>query len=425
MNSPVRKTRRNGVQSNRHYSKRKQRFRDRFENWSRNRFSPQNSFGREGYGAPPGVHPDPRYHHGHPGSPNRRDINRFNPLDMNYADLGSHRNYGYSGQKRSGYHSPEAMVTGYGGWRPAATREGSIRSKNALNNLRDYYENMDIKEKMDPSGDLDTSLGGPSGRPSVQYRGQDGAPYVGLTHEAPPHTMPRPQRFGGRLYVQTPGGPSYNETNNKPRFPSILDTAPKFGSKYRNDPTQSHRQHKNLRSPQLILNDTIKNYKIVVKQLQEKMRDRYPRDLQQPPKCEGKKIGGSTLRSINWLKLQFRTLEDFEYGLNRYYEILECIGGLNPKSRKQIDADLHRTFAEIPFFRKGALGYHQLRNILSVMSLKRPEVGYVQGMNFIAACFLYHLDEPFAFWMFEKLINELEMTDIFEKGKTEFDLSFL
>ena len=38
-------------------------------------------------------------------------------------------------------------------------------------------------------------------------------------------------------------------------------------------------------------------------------------------------------------------------------------------------------------------------------------------MNFIAACFLYHVDEVYAFWMFVHLLESLDMKDVYAHGK--------
>jgi len=43
-------------------------------------------------------------------------------------------------------------------------------------------------------------------------------------------------------------------------------------------------------------------------------------------------------------------------------------------------------------------------------------IGYVQGMNFIAASLLYHSSEEVAFWLFVSLIEDYEMRDIYQTG---------
>ena len=41
------------------------------------------------------------------------------------------------------------------------------------------------------------------------------------------------------------------------------------------------------------------------------------------------------------------------------------------------------------------------------------KIGYVQGMNFIAAILLYHAEEYIAFWLFIMIFERFEMRDIY------------
>jgi hypothetical protein len=51
---------------------------------------------------------------------------------------------------------------------------------------------------------------------------------------------------------------------------------------------------------------------------------------------------------------------------------------------KQIDNDIHRTFSSLPDFRISGKLYNPLKNILIAFALYRPDLGYVQGMNYLA-----------------------------------------
>ena len=42
-----------------------------------------------------------------------------------------------------------------------------------------------------------------------------------------------------------------------------------------------------------------------------------------------------------------------------------------------------------------------------------PNIGYVQGMNFIVGALLYHCPEEIAFWLFVELIEVHEMREIY------------
>ena len=56
-----------------------------------------------------------------------------------------------------------------------------------------------------------------------------------------------------------------------------------------------------------------------------------------------------------------------------------------------IETDLYRTYAAFDLFNKGSKMYDSLKNILSAFALLRPDLGYVQGMSFLAATFLLNL----------------------------------
>lgn len=56
-----------------------------------------------------------------------------------------------------------------------------------------------------------------------------------------------------------------------------------------------------------------------------------------------------------------------------------------------IETDLYRTYASFDLFNKGSKMYDSLKNILSAFALLRPDLGYVQGMSFLAATFLLNL----------------------------------
>ena len=60
------------------------------------------------------------------------------------------------------------------------------------------------------------------------------------------------------------------------------------------------------------------------------------------------------------------------------------------KSLKVIDEDIHRTYADTGLFRVGNKFHDPLKNILMAYSLFRPDLGYVQGMSYVAASLLLH-----------------------------------
>jgi Rab-GTPase-TBC domain len=64
-------------------------------------------------------------------------------------------------------------------------------------------------------------------------------------------------------------------------------------------------------------------------------------------------------------------------------------------SHKAIMLDLPRTFPELAFFHADGSQYEDsLREILEAFMYLRPDIGYSQGMSFLAAVLLLYMDEP-------------------------------
>lgn len=66
----------------------------------------------------------------------------------------------------------------------------------------------------------------------------------------------------------------------------------------------------------------------------------------------------------------------------------------------EIERDIDRTYPRNVVFNEGQRGQDSLRNILRWYSVIDPDVGYCQGMGFLAGLFILYLDENRAFWMF-------------------------
>lgn len=71
-----------------------------------------------------------------------------------------------------------------------------------------------------------------------------------------------------------------------------------------------------------------------------------------------------------------------------------------------IPLDVSRTFPQLCIFQKGGPYYNLLHNVLGAYVCYRPDIGYVQGMSFIAAILILNLDEADAFILFANLINK-------------------
>eukprot|EP01125_Pyxidicula_operculata_P017926 TRINITY_DN6336_c0_g1_i1.p1 TRINITY_DN6336_c0_g1~~TRINITY_DN6336_c0_g1_i1.p1 ORF type:complete len:565 (+),score=121.48 TRINITY_DN6336_c0_g1_i1:433-2127(+) len=78
----------------------------------------------------------------------------------------------------------------------------------------------------------------------------------------------------------------------------------------------------------------------------------------------------------------------------------------NPVLTKQIDKDLPRTFPKHPVFCTKD-GRASLRRILQAFSVKHPNIGYTQAMNFIAGYMLLLMEEELAFKLLTVLVEYL------------------
>ena len=100
-----------------------------------------------------------------------------------------------------------------------------------------------------------------------------------------------------------------------------------------------------------------------------------------------------------------------------YYSLLKN----KSESERIIDCDVPRTFPNDQFFTKKM--QKPLRNILIAYSNADPEIGYYQGMNFIAALFLYYQDEETAFWSFYSLMQRSHRNFFINKFQHFHELS--
>ncbi|XP_072112371.1 TBC1 domain family member 14-like [Mobula birostris] len=75
-------------------------------------------------------------------------------------------------------------------------------------------------------------------------------------------------------------------------------------------------------------------------------------------------------------------------------------------SLELIKLDISRTFPNLCIFQQGGPYYDILHNVLGAYTCYRPDVGYVQGMSFIAAVLILNLDTADAFIAFANLLNK-------------------
>jgi hypothetical protein len=103
-----------------------------------------------------------------------------------------------------------------------------------------------------------------------------------------------------------------------------------------------------------------------------------------------------TLKIGNRLKINKTIYENLVERLK--YEDFE------PKIEKLIKDDLNRTLPVDPENKAGGAVYEEIRNLLKVWHIYRPEIGYTQGMAYYV-CLLYsYFDEYNTFKLFSNLV---------------------
>lgn len=84
-----------------------------------------------------------------------------------------------------------------------------------------------------------------------------------------------------------------------------------------------------------------------------------------------------------------------------------------PETVALIEFDLPRTFPTLGFFHNGGPLQSGLDNILTCYAHYKPEIGYVQGMSYLAAMLLLYMDEDQAFICLANLIDRRGNLDFY------------
>lgn len=79
------------------------------------------------------------------------------------------------------------------------------------------------------------------------------------------------------------------------------------------------------------------------------------------------------------------------------------------KILKQIALDVERTHPLKAHPHKLAA----LKQVLRAYAAAEPRIGYMQGMNFVAAALVYHADDYIAYELFARLVDQLPLKDLY------------
>ncbi|XP_055895788.1 rab GTPase-activating protein 1-like isoform X1 [Biomphalaria glabrata] len=90
-----------------------------------------------------------------------------------------------------------------------------------------------------------------------------------------------------------------------------------------------------------------------------------------------------------------------------------------------IQRDINRTFPAHDFFKDaGGQGQDSLYRISKAYSVYDEEIGYVQGLSFLAAALLLHMPEEQAFCVLVKIMYDYQLRELFKQGFQVLHLKF-
>ncbi len=102
---------------------------------------------------------------------------------------------------------------------------------------------------------------------------------------------------------------------------------------------------------------------------------------------------------------------------------LELSQHAQPESKERsiagIQYDLPRTFPELGFFKRGGGFYEDLEQVLEAFVINRPDIGYVQGMSYIAGMLLLVMDKFKAFVCLSNIISSWMLLPFFRGDEVQ------
>ncbi|RLN89862.1 hypothetical protein BBJ28_00006262 [Nothophytophthora sp. Chile5] len=102
--------------------------------------------------------------------------------------------------------------------------------------------------------------------------------------------------------------------------------------------------------------------------------------------------------------------------------IAEMLVAHGERSIRLVNIDMPRTFGHHPLFQPGAEGTERTTEVLEAYICYRPDLGYVQGMSYLAATLCFHLDSFSAFKALVALMSTSMLFDMFRLEPTRVRL---
>lgn len=98
----------------------------------------------------------------------------------------------------------------------------------------------------------------------------------------------------------------------------------------------------------------------------------------------------------------------------------KCDSNIDPESSMDaIQLDISRTFPHLCIFQEGGPYSETLHSLLAAYVCYRPDVGYVQGMSYIAAILILNMEQFDAFICFANLLNQPLHLSAFTLNQTQ------
>ncbi|ETW06249.1 hypothetical protein, variant 1 [Aphanomyces invadans] len=94
----------------------------------------------------------------------------------------------------------------------------------------------------------------------------------------------------------------------------------------------------------------------------------------------------------------------------------------NERNIKLVQRDMPRTFGNHPLFQDGAAGAQKTYEVLEAYTCYRPDLGYVQGMSYLAAILCLHLD---SFGAFRAMVSLMSTRLLFDMYRLEEERTLL
>lgn len=139
--------------------------------------------------------------------------------------------------------------------------------------------------------------------------------------------------------------------------------------------------------------------------------------------CEaGLTRNATCCKAFQWLFKRYKK-KDLEY-LKQTYENLKKKPLVEESVLKQIERDILRTFPNCELFKENHEGCKVLQDVLVTFASYDPQIGYVQGMNYIVGFFLFHAEEYIAFWLLALMFELFELRDVYLPSKSDFSIEF-